>query len=139
MHRPALLSLICCLLALGCRDSGRIPTYPTTGQVVYEDGTPLGGGAVIFYSVEHQLGARSAITSDGTFSLGTYAQDDGAVAGTHQVALIAPRPEGFNPESGVNPRTLPGKYARKETSGLEYEVTPEGTNTFRIEVEPAGR
>ena len=139
MHYPTCLSLACCLFVLGCRDSDRIPTYPTTGKIVYVDGTPLGGGAVIFYSVQHQLGARSPIGSDGTFALGTYAPGDGAVAGTHQVSLNAPRPAGFDPESGVNPPTLPGKYTRKETSGLEFEVTAEGANVIRIEVDALDR
>jgi hypothetical protein len=122
------------LLFTGCADDGHVPTFPATGVVRYPDGTPLVGGAILCES-PHGLAARATINDDGTFQLGTYDVDDGAVEGTHKVAIRPPRPGNYNPDAGVAPPpTIEARFFSMDTSGIEFEVTAAGPNHFTIEV-----
>ena len=117
------------ILACGC-DSG-LKTYPTSGHVRFEDGTPVAAGTIIFQSVEIEVQARANIQNDGTFHLGTETPDDGAVEGKHRV-IVRAQWEGPDtpPKHPVHP-----KYRSPHTSNLEYEVTPQGPNEFDITVQ----
>jgi hypothetical protein len=131
--------MILCLLvaaAAGCSD-GRPPTYPVSGQVVFDDGSPVHVGTVELKSREHNLHARGEIDPRGNFTLTTFERGDGAVAGTHDcvvvqmvmaedVANLRPSSEGV-----VNPRY--GSYA---TSGLVVHVNDEDPNELLLNVEP---
>lgn len=54
----------------------------------FEDGSELMFGDVEFFSVDHRLNARGKIRRDGTFTVGTFAESDGAVAGKHQIVIL---------------------------------------------------
>src|SRR5262249_41979933 len=88
--------------AAGC-GPGAPKAPPVRGKVVFkEDGKPLTGGAVRFESAaEPKVVAWGEIQRNGTFSLTTYKEGDGAVAGEHQ-ALIEP-PEGDETKVRVHP------------------------------------
>ena len=133
-RRVAWLATACLLLSNGCGKGDRLPTFPAGGTVKYEDGSPVEAGSILFISPEHKLAARSLI-EDGSFTLGTYEETDGAVAGLHQVAVNPAPPVDFDPDAGRAPPTVKQKYLRPETSGLEYEVSPDGANVFDIVVE----
>ena len=134
IRRLAVDRLALCVLTLlaspGC-DTG-LKTYPASGTVRFTDGNPLAGGAIIFHSVELGVQARAKISDNGSFRLGTEDATDGAVAGLHRVTVRAAW------ESPETPPKFPvkRKYHRPETSGLEYEVIPKGSNHFEITVEP---
>lgn len=133
--RPFVFCLLFVTLSTGC-GSGRLKTYPAGGKVLLADGTPLAGGKIVFYSVEHGLGAKSRIGEDGTFVLGTFEKDDGAVAGLHQAAVIPPI---VNPDVGYSV-PIEKKYMSATSSSLEFTVTKEGPNQFDVTVEyAAGR
>lgn len=127
--------LFLCLLA-GCRDDGRLRTYPINGKVVFEDGQPLKGGSVICLceSGEHALSARGEINEDGTFTLGTYDTDDGAIAGLHQVAIDPPIPVDFNPDAGPARRVIADRFRDPTTSQLSFEVSGEGEQDVTLTV-----
>lgn len=72
---------------LGC-NSDQLPTYPVNGTIRFQDGSHPMFGDIEFYNEKHQINARGKINRDGTFTVGTYADDDGAVAGTHQVIVL---------------------------------------------------
>ena len=72
---------------VGC-SSDRIPTYPAQGQVVFPDGEPVRTGVLELKSLEHGVNAQGQIARDGSFTLGTYTADDGAVAGEHQAIVV---------------------------------------------------
>ena len=101
------------------------------------DGSPLAGGMVEFQSAAvdgKQHNARGVIGTDGTFRLGTFEADDGALAGEHR-AIVRPEQPDFNimtqgppPKPAIDPQL--GRY---ETSGLKFTVT-EGENQIEIEV-----
>lgn len=96
LHLPRLESLrwlvcgcftIFLLSALAGCNSGQLPTHPVEGRVVFEDGSHPKFGSIEFYSVDHQINAQGKIDRDGTFTVGTYEDQDGAVAGKHQVII----------------------------------------------------
>jgi hypothetical protein len=124
---------ICVLVSIGCQNSDRIATYETTGTVTYEDGKPIQEGSVIF--IASGLPSGRGLIEDGSFSVGTYEDTDGAVAGTFQVAVIVNPPADYDPDAGKTPVAAKAKYARPETSGIEFEVKPDGANTLKIVLE----
>lgn len=89
------------------------------------------GGSVIFRSVDHGLVATGSIQSDGTFRLGTYLPNDGALAGPHEVAI---RPPMAGEDEGPTV-AIGAKFMRCETSGLKFVVSEIEPNDFRIVVE----
>ena len=125
---------ICLASVIGCGDD-RITTYTTTGSVVFEDGTPLPGGSVIFKSQDHPLSAQSMIGEDGTFELGTFETGDGAVAGKHSVAISPPKAQ-VDTDEGVFIPAIDVKYQDPRRSQIVYEVTADGENEFKITVTP---
>lgn len=113
-----------------------MPTFEVTGKVVFPDGSPLTGGWIILESPKEGLAARGVIEVDGTFQLGTYGQTDGAVAGKQRVAIMPATPEGIDPDSGTTPPPIHQRFMHMDTSGLEINVSPTGTNHFDIIVMP---
>ena len=80
-----LLTLV--VVASGCSD-GRLPTHTVRGQLEFEDGTTPMFGDVEFYNSEHKLNARGKVNRDGSFTVGTYEDEDGAVLGQHEIVII---------------------------------------------------
>ncbi len=133
--------------ALGCGGGGST-TYPVTGRVTFPDGKPLSTGTVEFQPVAPsgdgekpsanptgRISARGMIQADGSYALGTFGTDDGAVEGKHRVLVTPGLPPGpINPASPSKP-VIHSRFQRYETSGLEFTVTPDGPSTFDITVE----
>ena len=137
MNYTQWLLIVFCATLLGCKpNDGRLPTYPVTGKVVFADGTPLPGGSVICLSDSETngLSARGNIGKDGSFTLGTYQESDGAVAGHHLVAIDPPLPAAFNPDAGRPPRVIHSRFQQHDTSGLEFVVSEKDTNEVTLEV-----
>ena len=108
------------LTLAGCSASASTPprTLPVHGKVTYK-GQPLTGGKIQFEPDGAGREANGTIGSDGTFTLSTYEENDGAVPGTHRVAVRGQA-------KGV--RSLPVKFQSFSSSGIEMEVTPEKTD-----------
>ena len=131
---PALLALG----AAGC-DTGpdRFPVAEA-GGIVLCDGNPLSGGLVMFnpQMVGEDMNAgkqaRAYIKPDGTFQLGTYEGEDGAVIGTHKVIVQALRggDEDDDERSDAGLGGCDGRPAELIT------VTADGDNQFMIELNP---
>jgi hypothetical protein len=107
--------------ATGCATNEK-QTYPTKGKLVWEDGgnaKQLAGGMVVFQSDQEQISAKGAIDDTGSFVLGTFALDDGAVAGPHKVVIIPPASEtgDYNSREIVDRR-----YERVETTDLAVTI-----------------
>src|SRR5262245_52612495 len=81
-----LVSIVC---ATGC-NRGPVPTYPVSGRVVFGDKAPLPGGNIEFSPVDGKVrtSARGMIAEDGTFTLTTFRDADGAIEGKHRVLII---------------------------------------------------
>jgi hypothetical protein len=116
-------------------------TYPVTGVVKHPDGKPLAGGRILFQPVgETGHAARGIISHDGTFQLGTYAHDDGAIAGGYKAVITPAIPDNAldNPASIARYRsTVDLRYQNVTTTPLEFKVRDDGsTNRFEIVLEP---
>ncbi len=132
------LHFLACFLGIafsaGCSD-GRLPTYPVSGHVTFENGDPVPFGIVEFQSMEHPLNARGEIAPDGSFQLGTYEENDGAIAGKHRAAISQLLMADSDPEiRHEHGDFVAQRYASYETSGLEFVMEPDQDNSFSIVV-----
>jgi hypothetical protein len=79
--------LACCG---GCGSSPSGPpagaTIPVKGKVTYR-GKPLTRGTITFEPTDAGRDANGAIQSDGSFTLTTFKDGDGAIPGTHKVKV----------------------------------------------------
>jgi ribosomal protein S12 len=131
-----------CILAIsifvGC-NSGKLKTYPVQGQVVFEDGSPVKVGTVETKAFGKSVQATGSIGTDGSFTLTTYRDNDGAIAGEHEVVIVQFIPieeiPNYRPSTmGVVHR----KHASYSTSGLTMNVVPNGENKIKLIVSGAG-
>jgi hypothetical protein len=108
-----------CLVAAGC--GRRITLVPAEGRVTL-DGKPVEFGAVMVQPVAGPA-AQGRITSDGTFRLGTFKPDDGAIQGPATVRVVC-RKDITQPggEKAYGPSLIPDRYTRFDTSGLTVEI-----------------
>jgi hypothetical protein len=123
------------MLTFGGCFSGQKPTYPTQGKLVWENGSPakeLAGGMVIFQCDAEVMSAKAPIDQEGSFTLGTYSLNDGAVAGKHKVSIAQPAPETgeYRPLEVVD-----RKYETMETTDLEATIEPK-RNDLVLKVSP---
>ncbi len=131
--------LFALLLPLVASCSNQLPTYKVNGKVQFENGNPVIVGIVEFQSVDHRINARGDIQPDGTFQLTTFAPNDGAVAGKHKCVIlqmvIGENIVGHKPSTiGV----VDSKFASYLTSGLTFDVDPEGINEITVTVHGIG-
>lgn len=140
-------------LWLGCSGSSpdkwmqqRPKTHPVTGRVEF-DGLPVESAKVVFQTTTPDTGrvysAFGYTNSSGRFSLETFSDDDGAVAGEHLVAIekitVKEAPAPTNEADIVPPPQeishLPERYRSAASSGLTATVTPDGKNFFTFSLE----
>lgn len=118
------------LVACGC--GGPPKTYLVHGTVVFPDGQPLMRGTVEFEAVGQKkpITASGEIAKDGTFQLGTFAPNDGAIAGEHRVAVISEYEIGTGVErpGELPPPSLDPKFSSFKTSGLKFTIKPSLNN-----------
>lgn len=128
---PLSVSLSALLLVpcIGCGSSaGPAATIlPVKGKVTYK-GKALTGGTVTF---EPDGGAgrdaHGEVRPDGTFELTTFKPGDGAMVGTHRVAITGSVGKGRS-------NAVPWKYRNPSSSKLEAEVSANKTEyTFDLD------
>lgn len=127
-----------CLVA-GCGSAGD-KLYPVTGRVLLRDRKPV-AGAIVEFSSSAGYAARGRTNTDGTFSV-TTGQQAGARAGTYRVAVIQMLVidgAGSHAKAHHAALVLHPKYARFETSGLEFEVKPDADNTCELVLDSAAQ
>jgi hypothetical protein len=118
-------------VACGCGER----TYPVQGQIVFEDNAPareLAGYTIMFQSEQHQKSASGIVAADGTFTVGTFQDNDGALRGKQRVAITPPIPDTDAPRPPVI--IDPAKYSDFAKSQLEVDVKAE-TNKVTLKVE----
>lgn len=132
-----LISLVAAIaFAAGCNRGPQ--TYPVNGTVIFEDGSPLTTGGVVFTELIAAEGggmnARGAIDSDGTFQLTTFTDNDGALPGNHRFLVKADRDAEDYTKRGIIPRpVIDERFENYDTSELEFAIE-EGTNDIEIVV-----
>ena len=127
------------IASLGC-SNGNPRTHRVRGVVRFPDGLPLTSGTIEFEALDQErpVMATSEVAKDGTFELGTFSMDDGAVEGRHRVVVTSSQVIGTGAERPglIEPSKLHPRFADFNTSGLEFEVKP-GKNEFTVTVEYA--
>ncbi len=80
------LSFVC-----GCGPSTpvQLPVFPTEGRVVFKS-EPVAGATVAFYMEGAAVPGSGVTNAQGEFRISTYAENDGAIAGKHQVTISLP-------------------------------------------------
>jgi hypothetical protein len=116
------------VLLVGC---GRRDLHRVQGVVRFADGQPLTTGRVVLdYGPQAVHGGWGYIRGDGTFTLGSFTENDGVRAGAVRVAIInaiATEP-GRDPSPDRDPsivKTKPlihSRFESPETSGLLFEI-----------------
>lgn len=120
--RPLLacsLALLACGGLAGCRRGPSL--VPAAGRVVFE-GKPLTSGAIM---VQPEAGpaAQARIQPDGSFRLGTFVPDDGAIPGKATVRIVCRQDLTLSGEERAFGRSLiPEKYGQFESSGLSVDI-----------------
>lgn len=134
---PTIAVVLASLFWVSCSGcSNQLATYPVLGQLTFEDGSVPKFGEIEFYHPEHRLNARGKVNRDGSFTVGTFQEGDGAVAGKHQVVILqhvmTPLVAQAVTESEINHdhgRLIHQQYNDYRTSQLECTIV-EGENRF---------
>ena len=119
---------------IGC-GSAKPEVAPVTGRVIYE-GKPLKFGQVFFHPNAGTQG-RGTIQPDGTFTISTYSDQDGAQIAVHKVRVTCyeaqdPQAEPRSFAEGNGESLIPEKYTSLVTTDLNDIEVKEGKNTFEF-------
>lgn len=140
MLRLRILGLLLLWMGFAAGCGGPPKTYLVHGTVVFPDGKPLARGTVEFEAMgqTRPITASGEIAKDGTFQLGTFAANDGAIAGEHRVAVISDYEIGTGVErpGELPPLQLDPKFRSFKTSGLKFTIKPR-MNNILVEVDYA--
>ncbi|MFK7769725.1 MAG: hypothetical protein AB8B55_21130 [Mariniblastus sp.] len=138
-RRYAALAVLLLASAVGC-NSDQLATHPVDGVLKYEDGTYPMFGNIEFYNESHKINARGTINRDGTFTVGTYEDSDGAVEGRHQIVIQQITGDSLteklsNQIKHDHGALLDSAYFDYRTSDLECVISP-GRNQVELTVRP---
>jgi hypothetical protein len=139
-HRLRLLSSVVLLSLLAGCGGGEFSTASVTGKVVM-NGQPVTEGVITFAPLgdgkSDEVGkpASGDVGPDGTFTLSTYEDNDGAVVGRHRVMYALPLtpPEAVPAGAHGGPVQQQSPYAGAKVLTPEVEVKS-GDNNFEIEI-----
>lgn len=139
------------LVSLGCGSGdGNVLVYPVRGTVKFNDKPMVGGGSIAFIPKSSQAGktAGGKVNEDGTYTLSTYGDGDGSMAGEFRVVItqiVEKEPEIVPDGSGIAPKPtvivpvtdrIPAKYADYTASPLSAKVEPGIDNEINFTLEP---
>ena len=107
------------------------------------DGNPVAGAAVLLSPATGGVPARGTTAADGSFTLSTFDNGDGAVVGLHRVGIATMDAQGFvTDDDGLSGKldgrqiqvraVIPERYMNPATSGLEAEVKRGSANRFEF-------
>ena len=113
------------LFFVGCSQNEKLGSVHGTVRL---DGQPLTTGTIQFVPTAGRV-ANGKINADGTYTLGTFGSSDGALIGTHKVAVIAYEAGGdgrpaYEVRNQTSKPLVPQKYMAVGTPGLTFDVKP---------------
>ncbi len=130
------VAALCCGMFAGCSDSP-FEVAPTSGTVTI-DGQAFTQGKVMFAplgrgaSAEVGRPAFGRLAPDGSFTLTTYEEGDGAVVGEHWVTVIRIAPKGD--DGGNLPAAMPAGVPPFTRVAVPTKVTVAADQENRIDV-----
>lgn len=127
MYRMLACLLVVCLA--GCGHG----MYPVDGVVQFDDGraaTELAGGMVSLQGLDRDISSQGEIHADGTFTISTHAEADGAYPGKYRVMVTQPPAPS---ENSRVVRVLDSIYSDSRKTPLEITVAAEHNHvTIRV-------
>lgn len=111
---------------LGCGGNGGA-TEVVTGTVTFDDGSPVAGGTIIFADTQKNSSSVGYIQEDGTYTLGTFGETDGAPQGRYKVTIIGSSDYGKS-------SPISSKFANQDQTPLTAEVV-DGENVLDFQVD----
>jgi hypothetical protein len=120
------------VVCAGCGGgSGQLPTVPAAGTVSYK-GKPVAKGTV--HSTPEAGPPASGVITDGKFTLTTYTDGDGAVAGKHKVGVeVTEEVKTKDGDTSVK-YVIPQKYASPDSSDIKVDIPPGGKKDIAIDI-----
>ena len=115
----------------GCGGSGEMPTVPAAGTVTYQ-GKPIEKGGIQFQPEKGR--PASGIIEGGKFTLTTYKDGDGAVAGKHLVGVAVTEEVKDKDGDTTVKYLIPQKFANPASSRITVDVPPGGKTDIAIDV-----
>lgn len=138
-------SLTCLVLALVTGCSNADPKGPAmgdvSGRVTYQEKPVANANIVFLPTARDTLAAAATTDDDGRYRLSTRGVNDGAIAGSFKVSIVArapydgPIPEGMSPAyaketlQNQGKPLIPERYFSPATSGLSADVK-KGSNAL---------
>jgi hypothetical protein len=129
----------------GC-GSGKVSTVPARGKVMFKKTTPAAGALVVFHptdlTFEKRIGGKpfAKVQEDGSFTLTTFAEGDGAPEGEYGVTIdwqgkpkaakLSLSSEGGSTTSLINPR-----YSNPQQPAFKATVKKGEANDFSFNVD----
>ncbi len=136
MRLPLSCAIVAVICLAGCRGH-ELNTAPVRGTVTL-DGKPLARGTVIFTPTQGRS-ANGRIQSDGSFNLSTYGDGDGAIVGSHKIAVyeapVEREPGKFDVDRPQLPAKIPELYRDPDRSGLSFDVQADEENVASLELQ----
>jgi hypothetical protein len=131
LARPTCLVLFASCLAFCSCGTGKLPTYPVSGKIFFED-KPTPRAAVFLHPLDEVNKSASVhpsglVQDDGSFQISTWKRNDGAPVGRYAVTVVWQGPSQVGDRGG--PNLLPERYSNPGASGLFIEVK-ETTNAL---------
>ena len=129
---------------VGCGDA-KLATVPAGGKVLFKKTTPASGALVVFHPVddafERKIGGKpfATVKDDGTFTLTTKEQDDGAPEGDYVVTVDWQRKStakmSLSGEGGGGTAQLNPKYGNPKMPVFKCTVKKGDKNEFVLDVD----
>ncbi|MFO0999363.1 MAG: carboxypeptidase regulatory-like domain-containing protein [Planctomycetaceae bacterium] len=140
LRRFFLMSALSLVVTSGGCGEKQPATYPTRGRVAFSDGKPVMLGTVELLSEDGKWNAQGAIQPDGTFVLGTFSSDDGAVAGNHKaIVMQLIISDGLPRHSMDHGDPVDPFYGSYSSSPLTASIQTSESNEITLTVERAKR
>lgn len=138
-------ALMALFVLVGCSGEEKVVTLPVTGKVMFKKTTPAAGALVVFHPVdeafEKKIGGKplATVKDDGTFTLTTKEENDGAPAGDYNVTVVWHKKGNakmsLTSEGGSGPNVLNAKYGNPKSAVFKFSVKNGDKNEFMIEVD----
>jgi hypothetical protein len=124
-----LTAMLLLVEVVGCGSS----MQPVRGKVTLPSGQPAANSQVVFDGPigGKLISARGDVQADGSFELSTSQPGDGVPVGKYRVQV---NPPPIVDAEAAQRLPFNAKYIDFSTSGLEFEVKPDGNNELTIQL-----